>query len=172
MLFAGLFGYQTLPVQYLCCLSFCVLLCCLSSLTCLFAHIKMDYLALFHFKSKWAWNPICLGEQHVCWKGVNGDTSKHCETERTFHIDYACFQTYQHVCPQIQWTGLASTWLALIAFGQSGAGHHLIRRLHSTKLLVIRCWYFNFTLASFTSFLHQNQIIGKWLTIIETDCLP
>lgn len=49
------------------------------------------------------------------------------------------FMTHQHVCAQIQVTGWGSMWLALNALGQSGAGHHLIKRLHSTKLLVIRC---------------------------------
>ena len=40
-----------------------------------------------------------------------------------------------------------------MAFEQLGAEHHLSRRLHWTKLLVMSCWYFNLILPSLTSFM-------------------
>lgn len=86
----------------------------------------------------------------------------------------------QKICPHLHTTGLDSTCITLIAYVQSADGHQRSSRLHfngrkievfwvqkwehyqaarlgafitSTKLFVIRCWYFSFTLASGTRFI-------------------
>ena len=51
-------------------------------------------------------------------------------------------QIKQNTLPQVHWTGLASKESTRIAFGQSGAGHHLIRRLLQTKDFKTNLEYF------------------------------
>uniref|UniRef100_A0A6B0UUH3 Uncharacterized protein n=1 Tax=Ixodes ricinus TaxID=34613 RepID=A0A6B0UUH3_IXORI len=79
-----------------------------------------------------------------------------CHFLSRWHLTGSCQfspQEKQKVWEQEQVTGCVSTYCTFIALLHSGWGHHRRSRLHSTKLLVMRCWYFNFTLGSAMSFI-------------------
>ena len=72
-----------------------------------------------------------------------------------WHLTGSCqfsLQAKQKEWPQAHLTGLGSTCCTFTALLQSGLGHQRSSRLHCTKLLVMRCWYFSLTLGGIEGF--------------------